>query len=433
MKRLKNQPAQSGQPARAPSHRKSASVEDQTAPSQQATGSPSDASAPAPTKREAKTEDILPIRERLKLRKELLEREQIIRHKRKNWQAGATALMEIRDLRLYRALGFTDFGKYCTESLRVGKSTVNRQIAIGEVFRILASTEAKFLPASERQLRPLLGLRKPKQASEVWGKKVSEVWAKAVKDSEITCKDITEKSVLVARKQLGFDPTPNEKPPEADLEQRWVKLEALLEHEREFWPVERRRDLRVRIVSVIGGWKDVKDCRSELQETTELKPIDIAAGKILSVEFDGSIQPANDRKLNPDSPTIAEVLTEVVDHFRGISEECESQRANLPENLQGSSKEDELSEMADATQRASEDLEDIISTLDEAEGDDDEGSNRNQISAMCIKPPRFIGGSRPKRIGRLVEIIETVAEAVKPRSADLDEKLSEVASDLQNF
>ena len=199
--------------------------------------------------------DELPPSAQAKMRAELRKRERIIQQGRKAWHVEATALMEIRDLRLYRAEGFTDFGCYCKQRLETGKSTVNRQIAIGEVYKAVASTEAKCLPESERQMRPLLIMRKELEKSEVWSKNVALVWAKVVHDAEVTKQRITEKSVIIARHQLGFDPEVKKKTPEADLEKRWMHLEAVLENEREFWPDDQRRELCVRIVGLVTGWE----------------------------------------------------------------------------------------------------------------------------------------------------------------------------------
>lgn len=185
---------------------------------------------------------------------ELRKRERIIRQGQDFWRDGATALMEIRDLRLYNAKGFTDFGKYCREKLEIGKSTVNRHIAIAEVYQAVASTEAKILPTSERQMRPMLPLRRKDQEPSVWGKDVAKVWTKVVQDAEITKETITQKKVIRAIQQLELGPKPKESQAEHDLEKRWLKLEAQITHEAEFWPGEHRHDLRVRIVGLISGW-----------------------------------------------------------------------------------------------------------------------------------------------------------------------------------
>jgi len=468
-------PAQGGEPARASNRRRKPSTTHRKK------------SAPARDDGETEALDVVTNAERIKLRPQLRKRERIIQRGLNAWQAVATAFIEIRNLKLYRAEGYTDFGQYCRERLGLGKSTVNRQIGTGEVYNVLASTGAKLLPTSERQMRPLLRLRQPKQEPTIWGAKVAKVWAKVVHDAELNRTPITEKQVIVARKQLGFDPQPKESQPEPDLEKRWARLEALLEHEREFWPVGRRRELRVRIIGVVSGWEDGKERRSELDEAPapkvigitveqeqarEAEPDDDPAQPAEQVVAHPSLSPAPPAEVpvpkskrgqaaakenaevgeqpedaddpddaderHPDGPTVEEVLNEVVGHLQGISEECEDQRDNLPENMQGTQKEDDLSEMAEATQRIGEDLEEVISNLGENEddGDDEDGDEldreRSRISEMRIKPPRFIQGSRPKRISRLIEIIEAVATAVKPRTAEGAEELEALAGELSN-
>ncbi len=171
------------------------------------------------------------------------------------WLAIAEALLEIRNLRLYRVDGYTEFGKYCREQLGIPKSTANRQIGEGEIYNHLASTGAKILPESDRQMRALLCLRKTEQEPEVWGKKVEQVWEKAVLNAKLTPSTITEKSIATARKQLGFDPpTKQPKQPESDLDKRWLKVESVLRNEREFWPSDRWHELCVRIAELLAEW-----------------------------------------------------------------------------------------------------------------------------------------------------------------------------------
>ena len=197
----------------------------------------------------------LPLSERLDIRKQLEACEKTINQFRDGWQVVVKAYNQIRGLRLYRAEGYNDFETYCRERLKLGKSTVNRQIAAGEIYTVLASTEAKILPTSERQIRALLSLRKAELAPEVWAGNVTKVWAKAVQDSELNRSPITEKRVAAARKQLGFEAEQKEeKKPETDLDTRWLKLEAMLRHEREFWPVDRRHELSVRIAGLLAEW-----------------------------------------------------------------------------------------------------------------------------------------------------------------------------------
>lgn len=205
---------------------------------------------------ECDSPEILSPAELLDLRKQLRKREHIIQQSCDGWKASPVALTEIRDLRLYRAEGFSDFGRYCKERLHLGKSTVNRHISIGEVYNALASAEAKILPKSERQMRPLLNLRQ--EAPEAWGNNVRKVWEKTVNDAEITKKPITEKSVIHARKQLGFDPKPKEPQPELDLESLWKRTEDLLCHEREFWSVEYLPEMCARVIKLMRRWAPQK-------------------------------------------------------------------------------------------------------------------------------------------------------------------------------
>ena len=90
----------------------------------------------------------LPHSEVLALGKELKKRERIIDETRNGWKAAPTALTEIRDQRLYRAKGFRDFASYCKDEIKLGKSTVNRYIAIGEVDQFLVNVllTASFAP-----------------------------------------------------------------------------------------------------------------------------------------------------------------------------------------------------------------------------------------------------------------------------------------------
>jgi hypothetical protein len=199
--------------------------------------------------------EALPPSEQKNLRKELHRCENVIKQTLKAWQEGAKALTRIRDLRLYRAEGFKDFEKYCKQRLNFGKSTINRYIALGEVYALLAPTGA-ILPSTERQMRPLLRLRQAEEEPAVWGKAVKEVWAKVVHDTDILKIPITEKRVQEARSQLGLDPKPEEGQPEADLEEQWIRLKARLEVERNRWPFEHRRKLRVHIAGLIAGWED---------------------------------------------------------------------------------------------------------------------------------------------------------------------------------
>ena len=55
---------------------------------------------------------------------------------------------------------------------------------------------AKVLPSSERQMRPLLALRKVNESPTVWQPKLVQVWEKALDYAEVTKKRLTEKPEL---------------------------------------------------------------------------------------------------------------------------------------------------------------------------------------------------------------------------------------------
>jgi hypothetical protein len=191
------------------------------------------------------------------LKKQLRRREEIIKQGDDAWWACAMALMEIRDQRLYRVEGFTDFGEYAKKRLRMGKSTITRRIATAEVWSALAPVGAKKRPKSERQLRPLLKLRKPDQEPAAWGKTVAEVWAKAVQSARILKKPLTEKIVHHALQELGLEePKPKQECGiEFNVEKRWADLLAYLEDEREFWPSEHRRYLSEHMAALVRFWE----------------------------------------------------------------------------------------------------------------------------------------------------------------------------------
>jgi hypothetical protein len=81
------------------------------------------------------------------------------------------ALLEIRDRRLYRELGFATFETYCRERWQWGRHYVNRQIAAAEVVRNLVPMGTK--PETERQARALTQLP-PEQQLEAWATAVAQ-------------------------------------------------------------------------------------------------------------------------------------------------------------------------------------------------------------------------------------------------------------------
>ena len=234
---------------------------------------------------ERESTEKLAAREIVGLRKELKKWERILDHGRHGWKEVPKALINIRDRRLYRGEGFSDFASYCAKR-GLKKSTLNRHIAVGEVYSFVASTGAKVLPTAERQMRPLLSLRKSDESAAVWGPKVAQVWDKAVSDAELTkCRRPTEKSVIRAMEQLGFAPDPKDVQSTFHLEQAWTRLEKLLWHEREFWPQEFWAELELRLSGLLCGWNGQVNRACEEDETpTE------ASSTVVDVESPASDQ-----------------------------------------------------------------------------------------------------------------------------------------------
>jgi hypothetical protein len=227
------------------------------------------------------------------LLKQLRKREHIIQETRQGWKAAPTALTEIRDRRLYRAKGFHQFESYCKKEIKLGKSTVNRYIAVGEVYTRLASTGAKVLPTTERQMRPLLALRNSETSPKVWGSNVEKVWERAVNDAELMTKKCpTEKSVIRAMEHLGFA-TPKEVPPAFDLDAAWKHLESLLWDARNSWPTEVLNVLERRLGDLLCQWK--AQCSNDSENVTESHgEHDLAPATVESASVIDAGEPAED-------------------------------------------------------------------------------------------------------------------------------------------
>ena len=138
------------------------------------------------------------------------------------------------------------------------------------------------------------------------------------------------------------------------------------------------------------------------------------------------------------NPTVANVLSEVRDHLTAIADEYLTQEESMPENLQASCLFDELGEKAEAIQQTSDELEDLVASLCEVDADDNNNRESTAIKPVSlgnfqVTPPRFIQGSRPKRIGRLIQIMNVVADAVEPKNAEVAENLWGIVSELENL
>jgi ParB-like chromosome segregation protein Spo0J/gas vesicle protein len=139
--------------------------------------------------------------------------------------------------------------------------------------------------------------------------------------------------------------------------------------------------------------------------------------------------PPNNRKKKADGSTAKEVLEKVCDYLSGIGDEVQDWADNMPDNLQASAKHDDAEQAGSEIEQLSERLSDVMSGMDEnAEVEEYE----ELPSQVRLRPPRFIRGSRPKQVGRLIEVIDAVAEAIKDRAADVAEELRDVADELSN-
>lgn len=100
---------------------------------------------------------------------DLTRHEQTIERGLKTFVEVGTALLAIRDARLYRAEHAT-FEDYCRERWQMGRNYVNKLISATEAVANLG-TVVPILPSSERQARPLTSLE-PQQQREAWQRAV---------------------------------------------------------------------------------------------------------------------------------------------------------------------------------------------------------------------------------------------------------------------
>lgn len=109
------------------------------------------------------------------------------------------ALMEIRDRRLYREAGYTEFGAYCRERWDLSSAYATRHIQAAEVVAALPTGNG---PANEAQARALVPLWKEDEAIlvEVWAD-VREQYGEA-----ITAEKLRE--AVAARLSNGKRPKP---------------------------------------------------------------------------------------------------------------------------------------------------------------------------------------------------------------------------------
>jgi len=94
-----------------------------------------------------------------------------------------TALIKIRDGRLYRSSHDT-FEDYCRDRWDMGRNYMNKLIASASVVDSLG-TMVPILPTNERQARPLTKLETPEQQREVW-----EMVIETAPDGKVTARHV---------------------------------------------------------------------------------------------------------------------------------------------------------------------------------------------------------------------------------------------------
>lgn len=116
--------------------------------------------------------------------------EQIIDTNLKAFYAAGSALKEIRDHKLYKLQGFVNFEEYCVQRWEMHRANAYRLIDSSTVITNLSPIKGQFLPANERQVRPLTKLS-PEQQQEVW-KKVIESAPTIDEKPQVTAKLVEE-------------------------------------------------------------------------------------------------------------------------------------------------------------------------------------------------------------------------------------------------
>lgn len=114
-------------------------------------------------------------------------------------EVGAS-LLEIREAKLYKLLGYTNFQSYCVDRWQIKRGYANRQIRASLVIDNLKQVTivTKILPSNESQVRPLVNLE-PNQQCAVWERAVEIAGgiptAKVVKEAK---KELVEQTNLEA-------------------------------------------------------------------------------------------------------------------------------------------------------------------------------------------------------------------------------------------
>ncbi|HXH58432.1 hypothetical protein [Iamia sp.] len=103
---------------------------------------------------------------------DLMEHEKVIEQGLATFIDVGWALMQIRDGRKYRAIGFDTFEAYCQDRWDLTRQHANRLIAATGIVGDLEPRGS--IPTSEKQVRPLAALPDPEARSEAWEEAVEE-------------------------------------------------------------------------------------------------------------------------------------------------------------------------------------------------------------------------------------------------------------------
>lgn len=166
--------------------------------------------------------------------------------------AASLALREIRDKHLYRRFG--TFDEYCRDRWGLARSTAYQRLELAATFQAVSAMADTAQPPhypNERQARVLSGL----SAEEKY-----KVWAESLRSTKNG--PVTYKDVKAARNRLGLaTPAANNRtttattnastPPISQTrEERWQKIQAILDHEYKRLPESSRCDF----ISFVRSW-----------------------------------------------------------------------------------------------------------------------------------------------------------------------------------
>jgi protein gp37 len=125
---------------------------------------------------------------------ELEQCEAVIRNGLETFVEVGTALLVIRDKRLYRAAGFSGFADYCEKRWRMSDRHARRLMGAAEVVANIGPMG----PISERQVRPLTNIP-PEQQREVWHKAVETTNGKPTEKAVRAAVELVTKPSIVGK------------------------------------------------------------------------------------------------------------------------------------------------------------------------------------------------------------------------------------------